>query len=89
MGKMEKNWKENYAAKVTKIPKTKRRKYGMKQNTSPKPKEVDVAMATVGVLLRLPHPCWNSLLPSFTQYDEIRKSKHESNNKLAKIGGTV
>ena len=49
MGKTEKNWKENHAAKVTKIPKTNRRKYGMKQNTNPKPKEADVAMATVGV----------------------------------------
>ena len=29
MGKMEKNRKENPATKVTKIPRTKRRKYGM------------------------------------------------------------
>ena len=29
MGKTEKEWKENHATKVTKIPKTKRRKYGM------------------------------------------------------------
>ena len=29
MGKMEKNWKENHATKMTKIPKTKRQKYGM------------------------------------------------------------
>ena len=31
MGKMEKKWKENHAAKVTKIPKTKRRKYRMNE----------------------------------------------------------
>ena len=31
MGKTEKNLKENHATKVTKIPKTKRRKYGMKE----------------------------------------------------------
>ena len=31
MGKMEKNWKENHATKMTKIPKTKRRKNGMKE----------------------------------------------------------
>ena len=31
MGKTEKNWKENHATKVTKIPKTKRRKYGMNE----------------------------------------------------------
>jgi hypothetical protein len=31
MGKAEKNWKENHATKVTKIPKTKRRKYGMNE----------------------------------------------------------
>jgi len=31
MGKTEKNWKENPATKVTKMPKTKRRKYGMKE----------------------------------------------------------
>ena len=49
MGKAEKNWKEKHAAKVTKIPKTKRRKYGMKQNTNPKPKEADNAMATATV----------------------------------------
>ena len=30
-GKTEKNWKEDPAIKVTKIPKTKRRKYGMNQ----------------------------------------------------------
>ena len=30
-GKTEKNWKEDPATKVTKIPKTKRRKYGMNQ----------------------------------------------------------
>ena len=29
MGKIDRNWKENRATKVTKIPKTKRRKYGM------------------------------------------------------------
>ena len=29
MGKTEKKWKENDATKVTKIPKTKRRNYGM------------------------------------------------------------
>ena len=29
MGKMEKNRKENHATKVTKIPETKRLKYGM------------------------------------------------------------
>ena len=29
MGKTEKNRKENHATKVTKIPKTKRQKYGM------------------------------------------------------------
>ena len=31
MDKTEKNWKENHATKVTKIPKTKRRKYGMNE----------------------------------------------------------
>ena len=31
MGKTEKNRKENYATKVTKIPKTKRIKYGMNE----------------------------------------------------------
>ena len=31
MSKTEKNWKENHAIKVTKIPKTKRRKYGMNE----------------------------------------------------------
>ena len=31
MGKTEKNQNENYATKVTKVPKTKRRKYGMQQ----------------------------------------------------------
>ena len=31
MGKVEKNWNENHATKVPKIPKTKRRKYGMKE----------------------------------------------------------
>ena len=31
MGKTEKKWKENHATKVTKIPKTKRRKYGMNE----------------------------------------------------------
>ena len=31
MGKMEKNRKENHATKVTKVPKTKRRKYGMNE----------------------------------------------------------
>jgi hypothetical protein len=31
MSKMEKKWKENHATKVTKIPKTKRQKYGMKK----------------------------------------------------------
>ena len=31
MGKTEKNPKENHATEVTKIPKTKRRKYGMKE----------------------------------------------------------
>ena len=31
MGKTEKNRKENHATKVTKIPKTKRRKYGMNE----------------------------------------------------------
>ena len=31
MGKTEKKWKENHATKVTKIPKTKRQKYGMKE----------------------------------------------------------
>ena len=31
MGKREKNWKENDATKVTKIPKTKRQKYGMNE----------------------------------------------------------
>ena len=30
-GQDRKNWKENYATKVTKIPKTKRRKYGMNE----------------------------------------------------------
>ena len=30
MGKTEKNQKENHKTKVTKIPKTKRQKYGMK-----------------------------------------------------------
>jgi hypothetical protein len=30
-GKMEKTWKENNATKVTKIPKTKSQKYGMKE----------------------------------------------------------
>ena len=29
MGKTEKNGKKNHATKVTKIPKTKRQKYGM------------------------------------------------------------
>jgi hypothetical protein len=29
-GQTEKKWKENHATKVTKIPKTKRKKYGMK-----------------------------------------------------------
>ena len=33
MGKPEKKWKENQASKVTKIPKTKRRKYGMKHKS--------------------------------------------------------
>ena len=31
MGKTEKKWNENHATKVTKIPKTKRRKYGMNE----------------------------------------------------------
>ena len=31
MGKTEKKWKENHATKVTKIPKTKGRKYGMNE----------------------------------------------------------
>ena len=31
MSKTEKNWKENHATKVTKIPKSKRRKYGMNE----------------------------------------------------------
>ena len=31
MDKTEKNWKENHSTKVTKIPKTKRRKYGMNE----------------------------------------------------------
>ena len=31
VGKTEKNRKENHASKVTKIPKTKRQKYGMNQ----------------------------------------------------------
>ena len=31
MGKTQKKWKENHATKVTKIPKTKRRKYGMNE----------------------------------------------------------
>ena len=31
MGKTEKNRKENHATKVTKLPKTKRRKYGMNE----------------------------------------------------------
>ena len=31
IGKTEKNWKENHATKVNKIPKTKRRKYGMNE----------------------------------------------------------
>jgi hypothetical protein len=31
MGKTRKNWKENHGTKVTKIPKTKRRKYGMNE----------------------------------------------------------
>ena len=31
MGKTEKNWKENHTTKVTKIPKTKRRKYRMNE----------------------------------------------------------
>ena len=30
-GQDRKKWKENHATKVTKIPKTKRRKYGMKE----------------------------------------------------------
>jgi len=33
MGKTEKKLKENHATKVTKIPKTKRRKYGMNETT--------------------------------------------------------
>ena len=32
MGKTEKKLKENHATKVTKIPKNKRRKYGMNKN---------------------------------------------------------
>ena len=31
MGKMEKHWNENHTTKVTKIPKTKSRKYGMNE----------------------------------------------------------
>ena len=31
MGKPEKEWKENHATKVTKIPKTKRQKFGMNE----------------------------------------------------------
>ena len=31
MGKMDKNWKENHATKMTKIPKTKRRKCGINE----------------------------------------------------------
>ena len=34
MGKMEKNWKENQETKVIKIPKTKRRIYGMNETSS-------------------------------------------------------
>ena len=35
MGKTEKSRKENHATKVTKIPKTKRQKYGMNETKEP------------------------------------------------------
>ena len=38
MGKTEKNWKENQATEMTKIPKTKRQKYGMKETNMPQNK---------------------------------------------------
>ena len=38
MSETEKNRKENHATKVTKIPKTKRRKYGMNETKSKKKK---------------------------------------------------
>ena len=42
MGKTEKNRKENHATKVTKIPKTKRRKYGMNKTVEMKIKMIIV-----------------------------------------------
>ena len=54
-GQYEKKWKKTHATKVTRIPKTKRRKYGMNQTFMNKqiPKRLQCAAALVNQGSRL------------------------------------